>query len=163
KRTVIRGAKAEFAPRRGASLSSLAGGLYAPRPDGDPRLPALQGRSDPHHRRRRRRRGAHGRSLLRRLQRALPDRRGHPEPAPAGHARLDGCGIRRPERALMDPERSRQLGQGLMALAVVQLLLFLLGTMKRSYAALALPIFVLVAAFSAVAFWVGWTMSVVKT
>ena len=63
----------------------------------------------------------------------------------------------------MDPEGSRQLGQGLMALAVVQLLLFLIGTMKRSYTALALPIFVMVAAFSAAAFWVGWTMSVVKT
>ena len=63
----------------------------------------------------------------------------------------------------MDPERSRQLGQALMALAVVQLLLILIGTMKRSYTALALPIFVMVAAFSAVAFWVGWTMSVVKT
>jgi hypothetical protein len=63
----------------------------------------------------------------------------------------------------MDPERSRQVGQGLMALAAVQLLLFLAGTARKSYATLAIPVFVGVAAFSAVAFWVGWTMSVART
>ena len=63
----------------------------------------------------------------------------------------------------MDPERTRQLGQGLMALAVVQALLFLLGIARRSYAAIALPMLVLVAAASGVAFWVGWTMSAVRT
>jgi hypothetical protein len=63
----------------------------------------------------------------------------------------------------MDPERSRQVGQGLMGLAVVQLLLFLMGATKRSYAALAIPVFFGVAAVSAIAFWVGWTMSTVKT
>ena len=63
----------------------------------------------------------------------------------------------------MDPERTRQLGQGLMALAVVQALLFLLGVARRSYAAIAIPMLILVAAISAIAFWVGWTMSVVRT
>ena len=63
----------------------------------------------------------------------------------------------------MDPERTRQLGQGLMALAVVQALLFLLGVARRSYAAIAIPMLVLVAAASGVAFWVGWTMSAVRT
>jgi hypothetical protein len=50
-----------------------------------------------------------------------------------------------------------------MALAVVQALLFLLGIARRSYAAIALPMLVLVAAASGVAFWVGWTMSAVRT
>lgn len=63
----------------------------------------------------------------------------------------------------MDPQQTRQVGQGLMALAVVQLLLFLLGAAKRSYAALALPMLVIVAAMSGIAFWVGWTMSAVQT
>ena len=63
----------------------------------------------------------------------------------------------------MDPEQTRKVGQGLMGLAVVQLLLFLLGASRRSYAALALPMLVIVAAMSGIAFWVGWTMSVVRT
>ena len=63
----------------------------------------------------------------------------------------------------MDPERSRQVGQGLMALSAVQLVLFLLGATKRSYAALAIPVFLVVAVMSGVGFWVGWTMSAVKT
>lgn len=63
----------------------------------------------------------------------------------------------------MDPERTRQIGQGLMALAVVQVLLFLLGAARRSYAAVAIPVLILVAAMSGVAFWVGWTMSAVRT
>ena len=63
----------------------------------------------------------------------------------------------------MDPERTRQVGQGLMALAVVQALLFLLGVTRRSYAAIAIPTLFLVAAISGIAFWVGWTMSAVRT
>lgn len=63
----------------------------------------------------------------------------------------------------MDPERTRQVGQGLMAVSVLQVLLFLLGATRRSYAALAIPVFIGVAAMSGIAFWVGWTMSAVKT
>ncbi len=63
----------------------------------------------------------------------------------------------------MDPERSRQVGQGLMALAVVQVVLFVLGATKKSYAAVAVPVFIGVAALSAIAFWVGWTMAAVRT
>ena len=59
----------------------------------------------------------------------------------------------------MTPERSRQLGQALMALSVVQLLAFLFGTTRKSYAALALPVFVGLAVVSGLAFWVGWTMA----
>ena len=59
----------------------------------------------------------------------------------------------------MSPERSRQLGQALMALAVVQLLLFLGGAAKRSYAALALPVFAVLTLVSGLAFWVGYTLA----
>lgn len=59
----------------------------------------------------------------------------------------------------MTPERSRQLGKALMALSVVQVLLFLVAAMRRSYAALAIPVFIGVAIVSGLGFWVGWTMS----
>ncbi|MBX7111436.1 MAG: hypothetical protein K1X87_06260 [Dehalococcoidia bacterium] len=59
----------------------------------------------------------------------------------------------------MTPERSRQVGKALMALSVVQVLLFLIATMRRSYAALAIPVFLGVTIVSGLGFWVGWTMS----
>ncbi|MGE0228671.1 MAG: hypothetical protein AB7I38_08760 [Dehalococcoidia bacterium] len=59
----------------------------------------------------------------------------------------------------MTPERSHQLGKALMALSLVQMLLFLVAAMRRSYAALAIPVFLGVALVSALGFWVGWTMS----
>jgi hypothetical protein len=59
----------------------------------------------------------------------------------------------------MTPEQSRQLGRGLMAVSVVQLLVFILGAMRKSYAALALPVFFGLAVVSGLAFWVGWTMA----
>jgi hypothetical protein len=62
----------------------------------------------------------------------------------------------------MTPERSRQLGQALMAVSVVQLLVFLLAAMRKSYAALAVPVFFGVALVSGLAFWVGWTMAVAQ-
>lgn len=46
-----------------------------------------------------------------------------------------------------------------MALSVVQVLLFLVAAMRRSYAALAIPVFLGVAIVSGLGFWVGWTMS----
>ncbi len=62
----------------------------------------------------------------------------------------------------MTPDRSRQLGQGLMALSVVQLLLFVVGAARRSYATLAIPVFIGIGVVSALAFWVGYTMAVAK-
>jgi hypothetical protein len=59
----------------------------------------------------------------------------------------------------MTPERSRQLGQALMAVSVVQLLVFALAAMRKSYAALAVPVFFGLAVISGLAFWVGWTMA----
>ena len=45
-----------------------------------------------------------------------------------------------------------------MALMALQALLFLLGVLRRSYAALALPLGALVGVGSALGFWVGWTL-----
>jgi hypothetical protein len=56
-------------------------------------------------------------------------------------------------------ERSRVLGRVLMGGAAVQLLLFIGAVVRRSYLAIALPVGFAVAALSAVAFWVGYTMA----
>jgi hypothetical protein len=45
-----------------------------------------------------------------------------------------------------------------MAGAVLEMLLFLYGAARRSYMAVALPVMGAVAAVSALAFWVGWTL-----
>ncbi len=45
-----------------------------------------------------------------------------------------------------------------MAACALQVLLFLAGAMKRSYAALALPVGLLVGVGSVLGFWVGWTL-----
>ncbi len=59
----------------------------------------------------------------------------------------------------MTQEHSRQIGQLMMGFAVAQLLLFVVGATRRSYAALALPVFGGLAAVSGLAFWVGYTMA----
>lgn len=46
-----------------------------------------------------------------------------------------------------------------MALSVLQVLCFLVAATRRSYAALAVPVFLGVAIVSGLGFWVGWTMS----
>ena len=55
-------------------------------------------------------------------------------------------------------DRTRLTGALLMALMVMQALLFLVGVLRRSYAALALPVGVVVAVTSVLGFWVGWTL-----
>jgi len=55
--------------------------------------------------------------------------------------------------------RSRQLGMFLMIGASLQMLLMLIGAMRRSYFAIALPVLTAVGIVSALAFWVGWTMA----
>lgn len=52
----------------------------------------------------------------------------------------------------------RLTGAVLMAVCVLQALLFLAGAARRSYAALALPVGLLVAVGSVLGFWVGWTL-----
>lgn len=59
-------------------------------------------------------------------------------------------------------EKQRQLGTILMALAGVQMLIFLIGVMRRSYLAIALPVVAAMSALCGVLFWVGYTMSTMK-
>ena len=56
-------------------------------------------------------------------------------------------------------ERQRQIGAILMAIAGVQMLIFLIGVLRRSYLAIALPVVGAVAAVSGLLFWVGYTMT----
>ena len=55
--------------------------------------------------------------------------------------------------------RSRMLGRLLMVAAVLQLLVFIGGLTRRSYLVVALPVGAGLAALSALAFWVGYTMA----
>jgi hypothetical protein len=55
--------------------------------------------------------------------------------------------------------RSRQLGMVMMAVSAVEMLVMVIGVMRRSYLAIALPVITAVGVISALAFWVGWTMA----
>ncbi len=55
--------------------------------------------------------------------------------------------------------RSKQFGTLLMIGAAVQALIMLIGTMRRSYLVIALPVLAATGLISALAFWVGWTMA----
>ncbi len=55
-------------------------------------------------------------------------------------------------------ERSQTMGTILMALAALQMLIFTLGVLRRSYAAVALPVLAAVGAVSGLLFWIGYTM-----
>lgn len=55
-------------------------------------------------------------------------------------------------------ERSQTMGALIMAVAAVQMLLFLVAAARRSYMAVALPVMAGLSVVSALAFWVGWTM-----
>lgn len=55
--------------------------------------------------------------------------------------------------------RSKQLGTILMIVAAAQGLFMLIGTLRRSYLVIALPVLGAVGAISALMFWVGWTMA----
>ena len=55
-------------------------------------------------------------------------------------------------------ERQRRVGTIIMAIAGVQLLVFLIGVLRRSYLAIALPVMAAVGAVSAVLFWIGYAM-----
>ena len=54
--------------------------------------------------------------------------------------------------------RAQTTGLLLMAAAVLQMFLFLIGAARRSYLALALPVMAAMSALTALTFWVGWTM-----
>jgi hypothetical protein len=55
-------------------------------------------------------------------------------------------------------ERQRQLGLILMAVAGVQMLVFLIAVLRRSYLAIALPVLAVVGTASTVLFWLGYAM-----
>ncbi len=55
-------------------------------------------------------------------------------------------------------ERSQKTGLIIMIAAVFQMVLFLWAMLRRSYLAVALPMMGALAAVSALAFWIGWTM-----
>jgi hypothetical protein len=55
--------------------------------------------------------------------------------------------------------RSKQLGNILMAIAAIQGLFMLVGTLRRSYLVIAIPVLAAVGLISALMFWVGWTMA----
>ncbi len=57
---------------------------------------------------------------------------------------------------------TRRMGGLIMAGSVVELLLFLYGLSRRSYAALAAPVALAVAGISALGVWVGWTMLTIE-
>jgi hypothetical protein len=54
--------------------------------------------------------------------------------------------------------RAQKTGAIIMALAGIEMLLFLYGALRRSYVALAIPVTVAMTALTALGFWVGWTM-----
>ncbi len=55
-------------------------------------------------------------------------------------------------------ETSRLAGVLIMVGAVLQMIIFLWAVARRSYMALALPVMGALAAVSALAFWIGYTM-----
>jgi hypothetical protein len=50
------------------------------------------------------------------------------------------------------------MGTMLMAVSVIQMLVFTIAVMRRSYLAIALPVMLALSAVSALTFWVGYTM-----
>lgn len=57
---------------------------------------------------------------------------------------------------------TRKTGVLIIAGALIEILLFLYGLSRRSYAAVAVPVAVAVAGLSALAAWVGWTMMTIE-
>lgn len=55
-------------------------------------------------------------------------------------------------------ERSQTIGAVLMAVSGLQILVFTLGVMRRSYLAVALPVLAATMAVSGLLFWIGYTM-----
>ena len=51
------------------------------------------------------------------------------------------------------------MGTFLMAFAALQMLIFTLGMLRRSYLAVALPVLAAMSAVSGLLFWIGYTMA----
>jgi hypothetical protein len=54
--------------------------------------------------------------------------------------------------------RPQTTGMVLIVVGALEMLLFLIGVVRRSYLALALPITMAMTALTALTVWVGWTM-----
>ncbi|MDO8615226.1 MAG: hypothetical protein Q7T33_05755 [Dehalococcoidia bacterium] len=55
-------------------------------------------------------------------------------------------------------DRSQQTGLVIMIVSAFQFVIFFWAMTRRSYMAVALPVMSALAAVSALAFWIGWTM-----
>ena len=55
-------------------------------------------------------------------------------------------------------ERSQSMCTILMAVSALQMLVFTLGMLRRSYLAVALPVMTAMGAVSGLLFWIGYTM-----
>ncbi len=55
-------------------------------------------------------------------------------------------------------DRSQLMGAILMGVSALQMLIFTVGMLRRSYLAVALPVLSAMAAVSGLLFWVGYTM-----
>ena len=55
-------------------------------------------------------------------------------------------------------DRSQTMGAVLMGVSALQMLIFTVGMLRRSYLAVALPVLSAMAAVSGLLFWVGYTM-----
>jgi hypothetical protein len=55
-------------------------------------------------------------------------------------------------------DRSQQTGLVIMIVSIFQFVIFFWAITRRSYMAIALPVMSALAAVSALAFWIGWTM-----
>jgi len=60
-------------------------------------------------------------------------------------------------------ERSQTFGLLIIAVSVIEMMLFLWGIARRSYLALALPLLGAMAALNLLTIWVGWTMLTTET
>jgi hypothetical protein len=55
------------------------------------------------------------------------------------------------------------MGAVLMVIAALQMLIFSLAVLRRSYLAIALPVFAAMSAISGLLFWIGYTMMNMET
>lgn len=59
----------------------------------------------------------------------------------------------------MTQDQTRHLGHALMALSVVQFVLFVIGATRRSYLVIAVPVGIALGVIAGLGFWVGYTMA----
>ena len=55
--------------------------------------------------------------------------------------------------------QSRNLGRAVMALSVLQALVFFVAASRRSYVAVAIPVGIIVGTIGGIGFWIGYTMA----